>query len=71
MKTKIKLLISILIVCLSFILAACGQTKNPKQKQSDNREQIKPDNNNKIQKKYTVNFYDGTELLTSKTINEN
>lgn len=71
MKTKIKLLISILIVCLSFILAACGQTKNPEQKQPDNREQIKPDNNNKIQKKYTVNFYDGTELLTSKTINEN
>ena len=55
MKTKIKLLISALVVCLSFILVACGQTTKPDQKQPDKQEQNNLDNNkNKDSKKYTV-----------------
>ena len=72
MKTKIKLLISVFVVCLSLILVACGQTAKPDQKQPDKQEQNKLDNNkNKDPKKYTVNFYDGNTLLNSKTVNEN
>ena len=72
MKTKIKLLISVFVVCLSLILVACGQTAKPDQKQPDKQEQNNLDNNkNKDSKKYTVNFYDGNTLLNSKTVNEN
>lgn len=72
MRTKIKLLISVLVVCLSLILVACGQTAKPDQEQTDKQEQNKLDNNkNKDPKKYTVNFYDGNTLLNSKTVNEN
>ena len=72
MKTKIKLLISVFVVCLSLILVACGQTAKPDQKQPDKQEQNNLDNNkNKDSKKYIVNFYDGNTLLNSKTVNEN
>lgn len=71
MKSRMKTLISILVLCMAFALVGCGKNITPgTQKPGNETEQKKPEEKSQI-KNYTVNFYDGSNFLSTKTVEEN
>lgn len=71
MKSRMKIVISILVLCMAFALVGCGKNTTPDaQKPGSNKENKKPDEKPQT-KNYTVNFYDGSNLLSTKTVEEN
>lgn len=57
MKSRMKIVISILVLCMAFALVGCGKNTTPDaQKPGSNKENKKPDEKPQI-KNHTVNFY--------------
>lgn len=75
MKTRFKVIISILLLSLSFALVGCGNVQKPDSQTKGKGPQIeqggKTKDNEEQKKEYNVTLYDGASVLQTKKVKEN